>query len=138
VTDAQRMLVLLRRAGSLGLHTHDLRAAGVSGNPSQRAADLEAKGHRIRRVRENRGKRPGSRFFLEPAGIGSSTPGTSPGTTPGEVAAVDPNGRGRTELVLSYVPGERRVWWRTHCPPEDIEALQTVDEALAEQFGAAS
>lgn len=64
VSDAERMLRLLRTAGSLGVHSHDLRRRGITGNPSQRAADLEAKGHSIERVRENRGRRPGTRYTL--------------------------------------------------------------------------
>ena len=84
-TDRQRMLELLREAGDRGVHTHDLRRLGVSGNPSQRATDLEQlDGCMIRRVRERRGRRPGSRFFLvsEPREVARDpVPAGDPGGT---------------------------------------------------------
>ena len=70
MTDAQRLLVALREAGPKGLHSHDIRRQALTANPSQRAADLEAKGHSIERIRENRGKRPGTRYKL--VGVGSA------------------------------------------------------------------
>jgi hypothetical protein len=63
-TDCQRLLIALRARGPAGLHTHEIRKLGISGNPSQRAADLEERGYELRRKREHKGRRPGVRLFL--------------------------------------------------------------------------
>lgn len=63
-TDCERMLALLREAEMYGVHSHEIRRKGISGNPSQRIAELRAKGYNIESKRENRGKRPGTRYIL--------------------------------------------------------------------------
>lgn len=70
MSDKLRMLALLEEAGSRGIHTHDVRKLGVSGNPSERRRELLEDGYGIKVVRENRGKRPGARYIL---GSGSVT-----------------------------------------------------------------
>lgn len=64
LTDARRMWVLLRDAGRQGVHSHDLRRMGVSGNPSQRAKDIASHGVELAVRRENVGRRPGARYWL--------------------------------------------------------------------------
>ena len=64
LTDSRRFYVLMRDAGSIGVHSHDARRLGVSGNPSQRAKDIVSKGVAISTAREARNGRPGSRFWL--------------------------------------------------------------------------
>lgn len=64
MSDRLRVLDALREAEDGGVHSHDIRVRGLSGNPSQRIAELEAEGHEITIIRENRGKRPGARYFL--------------------------------------------------------------------------
>lgn len=64
LTDARRMYVLLRDAGRQGVHSHDLRRMGVSGNPSQRAKDIASKGVALATKRESRNGRPGARYWL--------------------------------------------------------------------------
>lgn len=68
MTDRDRVLARLREAGSRGVHSHDLRREGYTGNPSQRCNELADEGHTIRRVREARNGRPGVRFILD-AGV---------------------------------------------------------------------
>jgi hypothetical protein len=58
------MWVLLRDAGESGCHSHDLRAQGISGNPSQRAKDIVSYGQAVWTAREARNGRPGSRYWL--------------------------------------------------------------------------
>jgi hypothetical protein len=63
-TDAERLLLALRARGEVGIHSHEIRKLSISGNPSQRVADLEALGHRIEHTREFQGRRPGVRYTL--------------------------------------------------------------------------
>lgn len=66
MSDTDRMYRLLRERGARGVHTHELRTMGYSGNPSQRAADIEAKyGVTVERERERRNDRNGSRYRLQ-------------------------------------------------------------------------
>lgn len=106
MTDCDRMLDELAKAGPAGVHSHDLRRMGISGNPSQRAADLEAKGHKLRRVRENRGKRPGVRYFLVSdrlVGVGAGKFGSQVVSDASRVVA---------DAESSADPGESRVGGR--------------------------
>ncbi len=64
LTDARQMYVMLRDSGPDGMHSHELRRRGVSGNPSQRAKDIVSRGVAVWTARENVGKRPGSRYWL--------------------------------------------------------------------------
>lgn len=64
MTQADTVLDWLRERGSRGLHTFELRAHYV-GNPSQRIAELEARGYTITRTREKlNGKATGTRYVL--------------------------------------------------------------------------
>lgn len=47
MSDTDRLLDLLQAASDTGVHTSELRYHGVSGNPSQRRADLEERGYTI-------------------------------------------------------------------------------------------
>lgn len=151
MSDRDRMLALLKERGATGVTTFELRRSGVSGNPSQRKAELEERGHRIAVEPYTEGRRRGRRYILisehQTGGSkpGERTPARSSGASPAaaDLAFEDQprvvKGRameGRTELVLDFVDrapnGGARFIRRTQCPPEDIAALQTVDEALAE------
>jgi hypothetical protein len=64
MSDTQRLYELLQ-AHPEGVHTHDLRRRGISGNPSQRASDAEELyGVQIERITEFRNGRNGKRFKL--------------------------------------------------------------------------
>lgn len=73
-TDCERVLLALRAMGPKGIHSRELRTRHITGNPSQRIADLEAKGYVINHEREHIGKRPGTRYRLvsEPETAGLS------------------------------------------------------------------
>lgn len=64
LTDARKMYVLLRDSGEKGMHSHELRRAGITGNPSQRAKDIVSKGVGLWTCREPQNGRPGSRYWL--------------------------------------------------------------------------
>jgi hypothetical protein len=64
VSDTDRTLEALRRAGPAGVTTLELRRAGISGNPSQRRAELEERGHVIDSEEERNGRRRWSRYVL--------------------------------------------------------------------------
>lgn len=59
-------LTMLRQAGPHGVHTFEMRAAYI-GNPSERIARLERRGHRIRVGPKERlnGTAVGVRYYLE-------------------------------------------------------------------------
>lgn len=67
-TDNERLLIALRARGATGIHSHEIRKLGISGNPSQRISELEEQGFEISKVREHKGRRPGTRYTL----VGSS------------------------------------------------------------------
>lgn len=93
LTDARRMYVLLRDAGAEGVHSHDLRRQGVSGNPSQRAKDIVSKGVAVSVRRENVGRRPGARYWLA-----EHAPQDANAVLPNRAAApAEPAARGRGE-----------------------------------------
>lgn len=66
MTQAQQVLAVLRERGSRGVHTFELRRMYI-GNPSQRIAELEARGHRITHGPKERlnGEALGVRYRLE-------------------------------------------------------------------------
>ncbi len=64
LTDSRRMWVMLRDAGRAGVHSHELRRVGISGNPSQRAKDIVTYGVDLATRREAVGRRPGARYWL--------------------------------------------------------------------------
>lgn len=64
LTDSRKMYVLLRDSGIKGMHSHELRRAGITGNPSQRAKDIASKGVELWTCREAKNGRPGSRYWL--------------------------------------------------------------------------
>lgn len=66
ISDSQRLLRMLTEAREEGVHSHTIRRSGISGNPSQRAKDLVTQGVHVFTARENRGRRPGSRYWTEP------------------------------------------------------------------------
>jgi hypothetical protein len=99
LTDNQRILVALEEAGPTGLHSHDLRRQGYSGNPSQRCKDLVSKGYEISTRREPVGRRPGSRFWLTHYAPANTTP-VEP--NPGDVAG---GGAGASSAERASSPG---------------------------------
>jgi hypothetical protein len=80
VSDRDRLLELLRERGSLGITTFEIRRMGVSGNPSQRKAELEKRGFVIHTKPYKEGRRRGRRYILI--------------SGPVEVAAVEPSSDG--------------------------------------------
>lgn len=64
LTDCERLGLILRLRGKKGIHSHEIRKLAISGNPSQRIADLEEQGFEIEHRREHKGKRPGVRYVL--------------------------------------------------------------------------
>ena len=101
-TDTDKLVELLLQNPN-GVHTHDLRRMGISGNPSQRATDAEEKyGIKIDRVRESRNGRPGSRFTL--AGEGGASSGESSALPSGEKERGGEDPRVRSEADPSASP----------------------------------
>ena len=119
LTDAQRLWVALRDAGSTGLHSHAIRKQGYSGNPSSRMKDIASKGVGVSTVREARNGRPGSRFWLAEH-------------APDYAHPVRPNGVGSTadspSRELSGGPGI--AWLRDYTDP-DGEWFEMPVEELA-------
>lgn len=108
MSDTDLMYRMLRQAGPRGCHTLDLRREGVSGNPSQRAADIEAKyGVTVDREWENRGRRRGKRFRLS-SGVESDTgqrkARKSQGTLDSGVAASSPPPASEAPPELIHTP----------------------------------
>lgn len=64
MSDKLRLLQAFRDAGSTGLHSHDIRRAGLSGNPAQRVIELRLEGHVIEGEVEWRNGRNGKRWTL--------------------------------------------------------------------------
>lgn len=80
-SDRSRVLSALQAAASHGLHSHDIRRRGLTGHPSERVAELERMGYSIRRVREYRRGRNGTRFYL----LGEPTSGVGADAARGDV-----------------------------------------------------
>ena len=81
MTDRDRVLQALREAGSTGLHSTAMRRRGLTGNPSQRIAELRDRGYRIEATskpwKDGEGKRrPGTTYTL----ISEPDPGLGAGT----------------------------------------------------------
>lgn len=100
MTQRERVLQMLRQAGSRGIHTFELRREFV-GNPSQRIAELEAEGHRITHTRERlHGDAVGTRYRLvseqenTSTGAGQQSRGrlAPPGPTLADGHLFDPRG----------------------------------------------
>lgn len=64
LTDREAVLHALRKAGDAGVHSHDLRRGGYSGNVSERVRELRRHGYELRVEREHRGRRQGVRITL--------------------------------------------------------------------------
>jgi len=64
MTDNERLLTAPRARGPVGIHSHEIRKLGISGNPSQRISELEEAGYSIEHKREHKGRRPGVRYTL--------------------------------------------------------------------------
>lgn len=76
-TDCERLLHMFSVAGSTGVFSGDIRDNGISGNPSQRIADLEKKGYTFRGQREpypSSNRRHGKRWWI----TGRPTPISDP------------------------------------------------------------
>lgn len=63
-TDCDLIALALKVAGPKGLHSHTIRRRGLSGHPSERIRELQARGYEIDHVREFKGHRPGVRYVL--------------------------------------------------------------------------
>jgi hypothetical protein len=118
VTDCDRLLAALKAAGPRGLHSHDIRRQGLSGNPSQRVTELQARGFAVSSTRENRGKRPGARYIYNgTAGVDAgkcsvSGPGHSGSSLTGvlaDTASVDSGGPRPGGAGVVGVGSERRA-----------------------------
>jgi hypothetical protein len=70
-TDCQLIALALEVAGPKGLHSHTIRKRGLSGHPSERIRELQARGYQIDHIQEFKGHRPGVRYVL------ISSPGSS-------------------------------------------------------------
>lgn len=81
MSDRDRFLAALEEAGPAGLHSHDARRQGLTGHPSERAAELERMGYSIRREKAFVKNRPGVWFILE------STAGVHAGSQPLEAGS---------------------------------------------------
>jgi hypothetical protein len=90
VTDRDRLLALLRARGDRGVTTFEIRRRGISGNPSQRKADLEELGYLITVKPYSEGKRHGCRYTLvsDPVGVGAD--GQSDGVSPAMPSEASP------------------------------------------------
>lgn len=90
MSQADTVLRMLRDAGSRGVHTFELRQEYI-GNPSQRIAELEGRGHLFTRTREKlNGQAIGTRYRLvsSPSGpVADATPSTD-SPSPSAVAPV--------------------------------------------------
>ena len=78
LTDSRRMWKLAAERGRAGLHSHDARRLGITGNPSQRAKDI-ADRVPFWTKRQARNGRPGSLYFTD-------------GNQPSDALPVKPNG----------------------------------------------
>lgn len=108
MTDAKRMLALLE-AHPRGVHSHELRRLGISGNPSQRAADLEAQGHEIERKREFRNGRNGTLYKLVRNGSGVERAGAHSRLSGSSLHSGAGVGAGQgSNLEASVDPGQER------------------------------
>lgn len=102
MSDRLRFLEALRRAGSAGLHSHTARREGLTGHPSERAAELTREGYTIRREREYIDGRNGVRFYLEGEPVGISTGVPTPQGPGGFVLSPD-----RASADSSETTGDR-------------------------------
>lgn len=90
MTDAQKMWLALKRAGTTGVHSWDVPFP--TKNASQRAKDVTTKGEQVWKRAERRNGRPGVRFWLD-------------GFQPDDAERVVPNhARGETELSSEGPP----------------------------------
>lgn len=85
VTQADQVLDAARQRGAQGVHTFELRRAYI-GNPSQRIAELEQRGHRFTKTREKlNGEAVGTRYVLV-----HDAEAAAPAKAPGSPAAAEP------------------------------------------------
>jgi hypothetical protein len=111
LNDTRLMWKLMNEAGTAGKHSHDLRREGVTGNPSQRAKDITSKGFPVYTVAERRGRRPGSRYWLEEYAPDHAHPVLPNGGSGAELAAGD------TQLASPSNPAGRELGTE---PPDRI------------------
>lgn len=90
MSDRDRLLELLRERGAAGVTTFEIRRSGVSGNPSQRKAELEELGYKIDAQPYAEGRRRGRRYVLisEPAGVGAGVHAAVASADPSEDGAL--------------------------------------------------
>lgn len=103
-SDRSRVLAALRAAGPQGLHSHDIRRRGLTGHPSERAAELERMGYEIRRKREYIDGRNGVRFYLLSEPVAKQTAGVGAG--PSRPRQGESLSRVRDNPHASVDPGE--------------------------------
>lgn len=78
LTDSRRLWKLASERGTEGIHSHECRRLGISGNPSQRSKDI-ADHVAFWTRREARNGRPGARYWVD-------------GCQPQDAVPVRPNG----------------------------------------------
>jgi hypothetical protein len=103
VSDKLRFLQRVKDAGPRGVHSHDIRREGISGHPSERARELEAEGHPIRRERQFVNGRNGVRFFYvqSDVGLGAGTSSGAPSCVDSGVEGSPANDNATTPLSAS-------------------------------------
>lgn len=121
MSDRQRMLDLLRERGFCGVTTFELRRMGISGNPSQRRAELEELGYRIDVKPHREGRRNGRLYVLR--------------REPVEVAAVEASGDRATGVVGSSDLGESR---RSNDPGSLFDVEEFKPKRQHDQIGEAA
>lgn len=103
MSDRERVLIALREAGPAGLHSTVMRRTGLTGNPSQRIAELREMGYRIEAKgqpwKDGNGKQRHGALYTLTADLGLGTgeaapsdPPTAPvdDTADGEPASAEP------------------------------------------------
>lgn len=100
-------LTALRVAGGRGVHTFDLRHAGI-GNPSQRLDELSKLGCVLRDERERLRGRMGKRFWLvsAPASLTEPVSESPPSTSPPAAVVVSADGGGDSGTGQQLTLGE--------------------------------
>lgn len=109
MNDRERVLLALREAGPRGLHSTVMRRTGLTGNPSQRVAELREMGYRIEAKGQpwtdaNGKQRNGALYTLTDPAL-ASAPETAT-SAPDSLRGVSGAGERGAEQSL-FVPPER-------------------------------